>query len=91
SRRTTTRSAGTAVAASRTDLFQAPFRAGISIEHYKLEPLRMALSMPRVNLFVADGVGLGKTIEAALIARELLIRRKSSEIEVCCPPFMMYQ
>ena len=79
------------VTASRTDLFQAPFRAGISIEHYQLEPLRMALSMPRVNLFVADGVGLGKTIEAGLIARELLLRRKISEIVVCCPPSMLYQ
>ena len=79
------------VTASRTDLFQAPFRAGISIEHYQLEPLRMALSMPRVNLIVADGVGLGKTIEAGLVARELLIRRKISEIVVCCPPSMLYQ
>ena len=47
--------------------------------------------MPRVNLFVADGVGLGKTIEAGLIARELLLRRKISEIVVCCPPSMLYQ
>ena len=77
--------------ASRTDLFQAPFRAGISIEHYQLEPLRMALAMPRVNLFVADGVGLGKTIEAGLVARELLIRRKVSDIVVCCPPSMLLQ
>jgi SNF2 family DNA or RNA helicase len=79
------------VTASRTDLLQAPFRAGISIEHYQLEPLRMALGMPRVNLFVADGVGLGKTIEAGLVARELLLRRKVSDIVVCCPPSMLLQ
>jgi SNF2 family DNA or RNA helicase len=79
------------VTASRTDLLQAPFRAGISIEHYQLEPLRMALTMPRVNLFVADGVGLGKTIEAGLVARELLLRRKVSDIVVCCPPSMLLQ
>ncbi len=79
------------VTASRTDLLQAPFRAGIKIEHYQLEPLRMALGMPRVNLFVADGVGLGKTIEAGLIARELLLRRKVSDIVVCCPPSMVLQ
>ena len=79
------------VTASRADLLQAPFRAGISIEHYQLEPLRMALGMPRVNLFIADGVGLGKTIEAGLIARELLIRRKVSDIVVCCPPSMLLQ
>ena len=79
------------VTASRTDLLQAPFRAGISIAHYQLEPLRMALGMPRVNLFIADGVGLGKTIEAGLIARELLLRRKVSDIVVCCPPSMVLQ
>lgn len=79
------------VTAAREDLFQSPFRAGISIEHYQLEPLRMAMQMPRVNLFIADGVGLGKTIEAGLIARELLLRRKISEIIVCCPPSMMLQ
>jgi len=79
------------VTASRTDLVQAPFRAGISIEHYQLEPLRMALGMPRVNLFVADGVGLGKTIEAELVARELILRRKVSDIVVCCPPSMLLQ
>ena len=79
------------VTASRVDLLQAPFRAGIGIEHYQLEPLRMALGMPRVNLFIADGVGLGKTIEAGLIARELLLRRKVSDIVVCCPPSMLLQ
>ena len=77
--------------ASRLDLLQAPFRAGIGIEHYQLEPLRMALRMPRVNLFIADGVGLGKTIEAGLIARELILRRKVSDIVVCCPPSMVLQ
>ena len=79
------------VTALRADLLQAPFRAGIKIEHYQLEPLRMALGMPRVNLFVADGVGLGKTIEAGLVARELLLRRKVSDIVVCCPPSMVLQ
>src|SRR4051812_24788675 len=79
------------VTASRTDLLQAPFRAGIGIEHYQLEPLRMALGMPRVNLFIADGVGLGKTIEAGLVARELILRRKVSDIVVCCPASMLLQ
>src|ERR1051326_5349753 len=72
-------------------LFQAPYRAGIRIDAYQLEPLRKALLLPRVNLFIADDVGLGKTIEAGLIARELLLRKKVREIVVACPPSMLFQ
>lgn len=72
-------------------LFQSPFRAGIHLDAYQLEPLRKALLMPRVNLFIADDVGLGKTIEAGLIARELLLRKKVREIFVSCPPSMLLQ
>jgi SNF2 family DNA or RNA helicase len=72
-------------------LFQAPFRAGIRLDAYQLEPLRKALLLPRVNLFIADDVGLGKTIEAGLIARELLLRKKVREIIVACPPSMLLQ
>ena len=73
------------------ELFQAPFRSGIKIEPYQLEPLYKALKLPRVNLFIADDVGLGKTIEAALIARELLIRKKAKDIVVFAPPSMLFQ
>lgn len=72
-------------------LLQSPFRAGIKLEPYQLEPLRKALRLPRVNLFIADDVGLGKTIEAGLIARELLLRKKVREIVVSCPPSMLLQ
>ena len=72
-------------------LFQSPFRAGIRLDAYQLEPLRKALLLPRVNLFIADDVGLGKTIEAGLIARELLLRKKVREIFVSCPPSMLFQ
>ena len=72
-------------------LFQSPFRAGIKLDAYQLEPLRKALRLPRVNLFIADDVGLGKTIEAGLIARELLLRKKAREVIVCCPPSMLFQ
>src|SRR5947209_11300563 len=79
------------VTATDPNLFQSPFRAGIRIDAYQLEPLRKALRLPRVNLFIADDVGLGKTIEAGLIARELLLRKKAQDIVVACPPSMLSQ
>ena len=79
------------VTATDPKLFQAPFRAGIRIDAYQLDPLRKALRLPRVNLFIADDVGLGKTIEAGLIARELLLRRRVDRIVVACPPAMLDQ
>jgi hypothetical protein len=79
------------VTATDPRLFQAPFRAGIRIDAYQLEPLRKALLLPRVNLFIADDVGLGKTVEAGLIANELLLRRRVREIIVTCPPTMLLQ
>jgi SNF2 family DNA or RNA helicase len=79
------------VTATNPRLFQAPFRAGIRIDAYQIEPLRKALLLPRVNLFIADDVGLGKTIEAGLIARELLLRKKVRDIVVACPPSVLPQ
>jgi len=80
-----------AVTAADPRLFQSPFRAGIRLDAYQLEPLRKALLLPRVNVFIADDVGLGKTIEAGLIARELLLRRKVREIVIATPPSMLVQ
>ena len=77
------------VTATNPRLFQSPFRAGIRIDAYQIEPLRKALLLPRVNLFIADDVGLGKTIEAGLIARELLLRKKVRDIVVACPPSVL--
>ncbi len=79
------------VTATNPDLFQAPFRAGIKLDAYQMEPLRKALRMPRVNLFIADDTGLGKTIEAGLIARELLLRKKVKTIVVSAPSSVLEQ
>ena len=77
--------------ATDRSLFQAPFRAGITLDAYQMEPLRKALLLPRVNLFIADDTGLGKTIEAGLIARELLLRRKAKVIVAAVPPSVIEQ
>ena len=79
------------VTATDAKLFQAPYRAGIEVKAYQLEPLRLALGMPRVNLFIADDVGLGKTIEAGLILRELLMRQKVRRCVICVPPSVVRQ
>lgn len=79
------------VTATDPTLFQAPYRAGIKIDAYQLEPLRKALLLPRVNLFIADDVGLGKTIEAGLIVRELLMRQRVRRIVVAAPPSVVLQ
>lgn len=79
------------VTATDPNLFQSPFRAGIKIDAYQMEPLRKALRLPRVSLFIADDTGLGKTIEAGLIARELLLRKKAKAIVVATPPSVLEQ
>lgn len=80
----------TASAADRK-LFQAPFRAGIRLDAYQLLPLAKALDLPRVNLLIADDVGLGKTVEAGLIVRELLLRRRVEIVVVAAPASMLLQ
>lgn len=80
----------TASAADRR-LFQAPFRSGIRLDAYQLLPLAKALDLPRVNLLIADDVGLGKTIEAGLIVRELMLRRRLDFVVVAAPASMQTQ
>lgn len=79
------------VTSTNPKLFQAPYRAGIEVKTYQLEPLRKALLMPRVSLFIADDVGLGKTIEAGLILREMLMRQKIKRVVISCPPSVVRQ
>ena len=73
------------VASADAKTLQAPFRSGIMIEEYQLEPVARALAMPRVNLLVADDVGLGKTIEAGLVVQEMLLRHRARRVIVVCP------
>src|SRR5207249_9778198 len=72
-----------------------PFRsfARIAAEPrpYQLVPLMMALKLDPVRLLIADDVGIGKTIEAAVIARELLDRGEIQRLTVLCPPHLAEQ
>jgi len=50
-------------------LLQSPFRSGIEIQDYQLDPLVRAIDMARVNLLIADDVGLGKRSKAGSSSR----------------------
>ncbi len=72
-----------------------PFRSfgNIAVEPRacQLVPLLMALKQPTVRLLIADDVGIGKTIEGALIAREMLDRGEIQRLAVLCPPHLCEQ
>ncbi len=73
----------------------APFRSfghiSVRPRPYQLVPLLMALRLETVRLLIADDVGVGKTIEAGLIARELLDRGDARRLVVLCPPYLCEQ
>ncbi|WP_242392200.1 DISARM system SNF2-like helicase DrmD [Anaeromyxobacter oryzisoli] len=80
-----------AVASADQKHLHAPYRSGIQIEDYQLDPVVRALQMPRANLLVADDVGLGKTIEAGLVVQELLLRHRARSVLVVCPAGLQLQ
>ncbi len=73
----------------------APFRSlgRISVvpRPYQFVPLIMALRLDPVRMLIADDVGVGKTIEAGLIARELLDRGIAKRLGVLCPSHLTDQ
>lgn len=58
---------------------------------YQLVPLIMALKQSVTRLLIADDVGVGKTIEALLILRELIERGTIKSFAVLCPPHLCEQ
>ena len=72
-----------------------PFRslARIAVEPrpYQLVPLLMALKLDPVRMLIADDVGIGKTVEACLVARELIDRAEVGGLAVLCPPHLAEQ
>lgn len=67
------------------------WNSAIQIHPYQLEPVLAALQMPRVSLLLADGVGLGKTIQAGLVLEELLLRRRIRRVLVLSPAMLQRQ
>lgn len=72
-----------------------PFRSfgNIAVEPrgYQLVPLLMALRLSTVRLLIADDVGIGKTVEAGLIVRELMDRGEIARLAILCPPHLVEQ
>jgi superfamily II DNA or RNA helicase len=71
--------------------FRCMGRLGFRPRPYQIVPLLMALRLDPVRLLIADDVGIGKTIEAALIARELFDRGEIARMAVICPPHLCDQ
>lgn len=69
----------------------APLFGAIHPEAYQLVPVLKALEMPRVALLLADAVGLGKTIQAGMVLRELMLRRRIRRVLVLCPASLRTQ
>ena len=72
-----------------------PFRSAAQLAFeprtYQLVPLLMALRLQVPRLLIADDVGIGKTIEAGLILRELMDRGEVDAFSVLCPPHLVEQ
>ena len=71
--------------------FRSFGRIAVEPRPYQLVPLLMGLKLDPVRLLIADDVGIGKTIEALLIARELLDRGECRRLAVLCPPHLAEQ
>lgn len=71
--------------------FRSFARLNVEPRPYQLVPLLMALKLDPVRLLIADDVGVGKTIEAGVIARELLDRGEVRRLAVLCPPHLAEQ
>src|SRR6266481_2689748 len=71
--------------------FRSLGRLSVRPRPYQFVPLIMALKLESVRMLIADDVGVGKTIEAALIAREMLDRGDITRLAVLCPPHLVDQ
>src|SRR5918999_4858779 len=71
--------------------FRSFARVAVEPRPYQLVPLLMALKLDPIRLLIADDVGIGKTVEALLVARELWDQGDANGIAVLCPPHLAEQ
>ncbi|MGU3476568.1 helicase-related protein [Methylobacterium sp. D48H] len=73
------------------DAIQVAGKAAIDDLDFQLDPVRLALGAPRARILIGDDVGLGKTLEAGLLASELALRRRAKRILVVATKAMLTQ
>ncbi|KQO61812.1 DEAD/DEAH box helicase [Methylobacterium sp. Leaf88] len=73
------------------EAIQVAGKAAIDDLDFQLDPVRLALKAPRTRILVGDDVGLGKTLEAGLLASELILRRRAKRILVVATKAMLTQ
>ena len=71
--------------------FRSLGRLSVRPRPYQIVPLLMALRLETIRLLIADDVGIGKTIEAGLIAREMIDRGEVKRLAILCPPHLCDQ
>ncbi|MCD4650326.1 MAG: DISARM system SNF2-like helicase DrmD, partial [Candidatus Cloacimonetes bacterium] len=73
------------------NVLHCPFMGAIDLEPYQVAPAVRAVMMPRVNLLIADDVGLGKTIESGLVLQEMISRNRVRDCLIVCPASLQVQ
>ena len=71
--------------------FQCLGRLSFEPRPYQLVPLILALKQEKIRLLISDDVGIGKTLESLLIAKELLDRHEINRFAVVCLPHLCEQ
>jgi superfamily II DNA or RNA helicase len=71
--------------------FRSAAQLGVEPRAYQLVPLLMALKLDVKRMLIADDVGIGKTIEAGMILREMFDRGQIDRFAIICPPHLVAQ